>query len=187
MSEYRKVDVVNTMNYNPLIPEILCPESGQYATTVARRATAYRMVASRNLRNYLRNLELATLQLSKFLSGRSSGGTCRGNQKSRLTRTTSDKGYYGVDRQCKDVVLYSNSTVLGQGATITKIVPKRAAAPTGIICRFLKSTLRFVRQIRAEYKPGVRGFGQRALSKKFGIHQDTIRQIALGITWRHVK
>lgn len=52
---------------------------------------------------------------------------------------------------------------------------------------FSKVNPEIVRQIRAEYKPGVRGFGQRALSKKFGIHQDTIRQIALGITWRHVK
>lgn len=45
-----------------------------------------------------------------------------------------------------------------------------------------KLTAEDVRAIRSEWKPGVRG-----MAKRYGVSRHTIRQIALGETWKDVK
>ena len=38
--------------------------------------------------------------------------------------------------------------------------------------------------MRELYQKGVRGFGQEALGKMFGVHRLTIRKVVRGATWK---
>lgn len=40
-----------------------------------------------------------------------------------------------------------------------------------------------VRQIRAEHRPGVRGYGYRELGRRFGVAESTIRDVIYQITY----
>lgn len=44
-----------------------------------------------------------------------------------------------------------------------------------------------VRQIKSEYKRGVKGCGMEYLGKKYGVHRMTIKAILIGQTWKHIK
>lgn len=48
-----------------------------------------------------------------------------------------------------------------------------------------KLTEEIVRQIRAEYIPGVRGRGCRVLARKYGLHYSTVEAILRKETWTH--
>ena len=50
---------------------------------------------------------------------------------------------------------------------------------------FAKLTEQEVREIRSTYKPNTRGFGFKALAKRYGVSDTTIRYILNGRKWKH--
>lgn len=50
-----------------------------------------------------------------------------------------------------------------------------------------KLTEKEVRQIKKEYKKGVKGFGTESLASKYGVHRMTIKAILTGQSWKHIK
>ena len=62
---------------------------------------------------------------------------------------------------------------------------KNGLKPTGERVPGSKLTAEQVKEIRATYRPGVRGFGAKSLARKFGVSDAQIRRILSGKKWRY--
>lgn len=63
----------------------------------------------------------------------------------------------------------------------------KCMVPRGESSGAAKLTASDVRAIRAEYIPWRRGFGYKALAKRYGVAQSTIERVVSGETWGHLR